>query len=83
MKYGELYEYVDSMLSGDVRGCNHNLKHCRTFAQINGLDWKRLKLHLEETGGYCDCEVMMNTPCHIDDEVVIGCEPDREAYLNN
>ena len=43
------------------------------WASVNGVDLSRLHVGLEEYGGYCDCEVVVNV--HPDDVF----EPVRKA----
>ena len=43
-----------------VNGCDHTLAATDAWAVAEGIDLKRLHEGLEEYGGYCDCEVLMN-----------------------
>lgn len=40
--------------------CDGTLRAAREWAQRAGVDWRRLRRELEENGGYCDCEVVLN-----------------------
>jgi hypothetical protein len=42
------------------RSCDGTLRAAREWAQRAGVDWRRLRRELEENGGYCDCEVVLN-----------------------
>ncbi|WP_147254780.1 DUF2695 domain-containing protein [Pseudonocardia hierapolitana] len=42
------------------RSCDGTLRAAREWAQRAGVDWPRLRRELEENGGYCDCEVVLN-----------------------
>jgi hypothetical protein len=58
-KFIRLFELLDDELH--ERGCNHSLK--LTEQILSNLDVKdvlSVLAWLEERGGYCDCEVMMN-----------------------
>ena len=58
-KFIRLFELLDVELN--ARGCDHDLK--LTEQILSNLDVKdvlSVLTWLEEQGGYCDCEVMMN-----------------------
>lgn len=67
--YGDLYEYLNSRISFHeneegqqrVEGCDNTLRHVKAFCQTNSLDFPAVKKALEETHGYCDCEVLNNS----------------------
>jgi hypothetical protein len=42
------------------RSCDGTLSAAREWAQRAGVDWPPLRRELEENGGYCDCEVVLN-----------------------
>jgi hypothetical protein len=42
------------------RSCDGTLRAAREWAQRAGVDWPRLRRELEDNGGYCDCEVVLN-----------------------
>jgi hypothetical protein len=42
------------------RSCDGTLSAAQEWAQRAGVDWRRLRRELEENGGYCDCEVVLN-----------------------
>jgi Protein of unknown function (DUF2695) len=41
-------------------GCDNTLLAARTWAVREKVPWGRLQIQLEERGGYCDCEVLLN-----------------------
>lgn len=41
-------------------GCDHSRTSTDAWAVANGVELTRLHVGLEEYGGYCDCEVVMN-----------------------
>ena len=53
-----LFHQVDSRLEDDP--CDHTLRHTEAFIQEWGLDAEPIREWLERSGGYCDCEVMVN-----------------------
>lgn len=58
-----LVEFVDSHVLDE--GCDHTLRHTERWVREQRLAWKPISAALEELGGYCDCEVVMN--CDPDD----------------
>jgi hypothetical protein len=42
------------------RSCDGTLSAAREWAERAGVDWPPLRRELEENGGYCDCEVVLN-----------------------
>jgi len=55
-----LCSFVDSRITID--DCDHTHRFTREWAATAGVDWDDLLDLLEEYGGYCDCEVVMNLP---------------------
>jgi hypothetical protein len=53
-----LLEHVEAAV--DANGCDHTLAATEAWAAREGIDLKRLHEGLEEYGGFCDCEVVMN-----------------------
>ena len=45
----------------EADGCDHTLAATEAWAAGAGVDLARLREGLEEHGGFCDCEVVMNT----------------------
>lgn len=60
----DLVEFVDALVGKE--GCDHELRHTRRWVDEQGLAWGPIAAALEELGGYCDCEVVMN------------CDPEEE-----
>lgn len=46
----------------DSSTCDHSLRFAKTWADSNSVDFNDLIDILEENGGFCDCEVVMNLP---------------------
>ena len=40
--------------------CDGTLRGAQQWADGAGIEWPRLQRELEENGGYCDCEVLLN-----------------------
>lgn len=57
-KLEALLDHVDAAVAAD--GCDHTLLATDAWADREGVDLERLHQGLEEYGGYCDCEVVMN-----------------------
>ncbi len=53
-----LLDHVVAAVEAD--GCDHTRKATDAWAIANGVELTRLQIALEEYGGYCDCEVVMN-----------------------
>lgn len=53
-----LLDHVEAAV--EANGCDHTRKATDAWASANGLDLLSLHVALEEYGGYCDCEVVMN-----------------------
>jgi len=54
----ELFDYLDEP---DHPPCDHTLKATRKFLAGNKLPVRSTVKWLKANGGYCDCEVMLNT----------------------
>ena len=56
--FQELFDYLDEHL-GD--GCDHNLTMTKEFLKDKGIEnIDKVMEWLNNNGGYCDCEVLMN-----------------------
>ena len=56
-----LFEYIDKNIAEN--GCDHTLKYTEEWLTENFDDEEKIAMvieELEEEGGYCDCEVVMN-----------------------
>jgi len=53
-----LVEFVDGLVVSE--GCDHTLRHARSWVRDHDLVWTPIARGLTELGGYCDCEVVMN-----------------------
>ena len=54
--------------------CDHTLRFTKEFAEMHDLCFEDLSRILGEMGGYCDCEVLLNSQFLIPPEDVIGAE---------
>lgn len=52
--------FVDRYVRRD--GCDHTLRFAEEWARQESVDWHDLLDILEDNGGYCDCEVVLNLP---------------------
>ena len=66
-----LLDHVDTAVA--AQGCDHSRKATDAWATQYGVDLDRLYEGLEEYGGFCDCEVVMN----VDPDAIF--EPVRQA----
>ena len=55
-----LKAYIEKKL--DSTPCDHSLRFSKDWTDSNGFDFNNLIDILEENGGFCDCEVVMNLP---------------------
>jgi hypothetical protein len=53
-----LLEHVEAAV--EANGCDHTLAATEAWAAREGIDLDGLHDGLEEYGGFCDCEVVMN-----------------------
>jgi Protein of unknown function (DUF2695) len=53
-----LSQAVAAQLQGQP--CDGTLRGAAQWAAGSGIEWRRLRRELEENGGYCDCEVLLN-----------------------
>lgn len=68
-----LLEHVDAVVAAN--GCDHTPAATDDWATREGIDLERLHEGLEEYGGFCDCEVLMNVDV---DEVFTPVRVPRE-----
>ena len=66
-----LFNYVDSQL--DSTECDHTLRYVRDFIRSRELPEEAVVSWLENNGGYCDCEAVVNA-----EQVVEEVVPDYE-----
>jgi hypothetical protein len=72
--YGELFEYIESQIEQEGAKCDKTLQHAKQFAEMHGLCFEGLSDILANTGGNCDCKVLLNSIANIPEEEVIGIE---------
>src|SRR3954463_12254596 len=53
-----LLDHVEAAV--EANGCDHTLAATAAWAAREDIDLERLRHGLEEYGGFCDCEVVMN-----------------------
>jgi hypothetical protein len=57
-KRGSLRQAIERGLQ--EHGCDHTLRNAEAWARHEKIQWGWLQNELEERGGYCDCEVVLN-----------------------
>ena len=72
--YQDLFEYLDEKCNfNDGKGdkttwvCDNKLTFTKEFCTKNKLDFEEIKVALEGSGGYCDCEVLFNSMENLDE----------------
>jgi hypothetical protein len=50
-----------------AQGCDNTLRRAQAWARREKVRWAWLRNELEERGGYCDCEVVLNVVTPYDD----------------
>jgi hypothetical protein len=55
---GDLVVFVDAHVVAE--GCDHTRRFTERWAEVRPVSLHRLAEGLEEFGGFCDCEVVMN-----------------------
>jgi hypothetical protein len=53
-----LIDFIDPRV--EAEGCDHTTRFGEQWARENGVEWNDLAEGLQEFGGYCDCEIVMN-----------------------
>ena len=62
-----LFDYVDRQLKSTE--CDNTLRHALDFIRNNGLPEEAVVDWLEDNGGYCDCETLMNSEQVVEEAV--------------
>ena len=76
--YGDLFAYLEKRCNlrqengRDVWDCRNDLSFTKEFCDKYGLDFDGVRKRLEDTGGFCDCEVLMNSSETIHDDETIA-----------
>jgi Protein of unknown function (DUF2695) len=65
-QYRSLLTFVEEMLA--MQGCDNTLSHAETWARAHKVGWAKLGRALRSLGGFCDCEIGMNTVSDAPDE---------------
>jgi hypothetical protein len=58
-QFRSLLAYIEEMLA--MQGCDNTLAHAETWARAHQVGWAKLGRGLRSLGGFCDCEIGMNT----------------------
>ena len=71
MRYAKLFNYVKKQCNFRLKNpndknsvtwnCDGKLTFVKNFAEANNLNFQAIKEKLNDTGGYCDCEVLFNS----------------------
>lgn len=56
----DLFHYLDDRL--EEEWCDQTHRYTKDFLTERGMDVGTTLRWLERSGGYCDCEVLMNVP---------------------
>jgi len=72
-----LRDFVDTNVRAE--GCDHSRRFTYEWASANGVDDGELCDVLDNYGGFCDCEVVLNLP----DDMELIAASDREAVPQN
>ena len=72
-----LRDFVDERVRAE--GCDHSRRFSCQWATENGVDEIELCDVLDNYGGFCDCEVVLNVP----EDVELVAAPDRQAVPKN
>ena len=56
--FEELFDFLDRQI--EKNGCNHSVEITTSFLNERNILSEPVLNWLEEHGGYCDCEVLMN-----------------------
>ena len=60
LTYYDFFQYIDSAIFCLTNGCNGKTHQENFFKKFPQFDLEKITLIMEEHGGYCDCEIMMN-----------------------
>jgi hypothetical protein len=71
--YGQFFDWLYKRCNFKGKGakaswtCYHDLRFTKEFCSRHGLDFNKVEKELSNTGGYCDCEVILNSSDKIPD----------------
>ncbi len=71
--YDDLFNYLDQESDGG-KECDHTLRLTKKFAKRHKLDFDALSEVLQQNGGFCDCEVLLNVEGRVDSDESIEQE---------
>jgi len=72
LKWDNLFDYIHKKCNlREVKGkltwtCYGDLKFVKEFCNEYNLPFEKIKKRLNAAGGYCDCEVLLNSMAEID-----------------
>ena len=69
IRYRDLFNYLNAILTQWT--CPHNYYWTKKFCAKHELDFPAVKQILQEYGGYCDCEAILNAPEDINEDLVL------------
>ncbi len=72
-----LRDFLDAKVRAE--GCDHSRRFTYQWATTNGVDHDELCDVLDNYGGFCDCEVVLNLP----DDLELVAAPDRQPAPQN
>lgn len=67
----ELFDCVDERLAES--SCDHTFRHTLSFLETHHINPEPVMAWLQQAGGYCDCEVIMNA-----EDVFDSAHPDLD-----
>ena len=65
-QFESLLKYLEELIA--MQGCDNTLSHAQTWARAHGVPWASLSRSLRSLGGFCDCEVGLNSVSYGDDD---------------
>jgi len=74
VQYAWLFGHIANNLPKFIKSCDHTLRHAKAFAEEFELPFQHLEAVLNDLGGFCDCEVMLNVANEIDRDELISHE---------
>ena len=69
IRYRDLFDYLNTILTQWT--CPHSFYWTKKFCEEHGLDFSAVIQILQDYGGFCDCEVILNAPEDIDQDRIL------------
>jgi hypothetical protein len=60
----ELVLHLEDEIEGSVRACDHTTAMAEAWMAARGIDAPPVLAWLEDIGGHCDCEIVLNIPAN-------------------